>query len=136
MKEFLRKQGLTFYIALATVVGIVLGWALGETAAVLEPLGNLFMNLIKMVIVPLVFLSITLGAASLDDVKKAGKIGFQALGFYMITTVLAILIAISFGHVLQPGVGLNKEQLSKISEKHALDSSAQETAGYQLSRRP
>ena len=121
MKEFLRKRGLTFYIAIATFLGIALGWILGENAGILEPFGDLFMNLIKMVIVPLVFLSITLGAASLDDVKKAGKIGLQALSFYMFTTVFAIAIAVIFGHLLQPGVGLNKEQLAKITEKHAIE---------------
>ena len=112
-----RKRGLTFYIAIATFVGIIVGWILGESASLLEPLGELFMNLIKMVIVPLVFLSITLGAASLDDVKKAGKIGLQAFSFYMFTTVFAISIAILLGSVLQPGVGLDKEQLAKLAKK-------------------
>lgn len=121
MKEFLRKQGLTFYIAFATFLGIAVGWFLGENAGILEPFGDLFMNLIKMVIVPLVFLSITLGAASLDDVKKAGKIGFQAMSFYLVTTAFAIAIALLLGHLLQPGIGLNKEQLTKITEKHAVE---------------
>ena len=114
MKSWLVKKGLTFWISVATVAGIVAGYFLGEAAAVLTPLGDLFMTLIKMVIVPLVFLSITLGAASLDDVRKAGKIGIQAFSFYMITTVFAICIALFFGYIFEPGKGLDQKMLTAV----------------------
>ncbi|MEW6709970.1 MAG: dicarboxylate/amino acid:cation symporter [Candidatus Riflebacteria bacterium] len=123
MKDFFRRQGLTFYITLATALGILVGWLVGESAGILEPFGDLFMNLIKMVIVPLVFLSITLGAASLDDVKKAGKIGLHAFSFYMVTTVLAIVIAILLGVAFQPGVGLDRDKLTKVTQTHSISDS-------------
>jgi Na+/H+-dicarboxylate symporter len=114
MKAWVAEKGLTFWITAATFLGIIAGFFMGPKAAMLEPLGDIFMSLIKMVIVPLVFLSITLGAASLDDVKKAGRIGAQAMAFYLTTTVLAVIIALIFGSLFQPGVGVNKEKVKGL----------------------
>lgn len=122
---------LTFYITLATFLGVIAGFALGETAAILEPLGDIFMTLIKMVIVPLVFLSITLGAASLDDVKKAGRIGAQTFGYYLFTTVLAIMIALALGALFKPGVGIDAEKAkAMIKSEEQKQSEDQSQCGF------
>lgn len=67
------------------------------------PLGTVFLNLIKMLVVPIVFFSITLGTASLGDPKKLGRIGGKALVFFLVTTTIAITIAIAFAYVIEPG---------------------------------
>lgn len=67
--------------------------------------GGVFVNSIRMMIVPLVFVSLTLGAASMGDIKKLGRIGTKTIGFYLVTTAIAITIAILIATIVQPGVG-------------------------------
>lgn len=70
-------------------------------------LGNGFIKLIKMIVVPLVFCSIVVAVASISDVKQFGKIGGSAIAIYIVTTILAVTIAIVVSNFLQPGSGLN-----------------------------
>ncbi|MRG87423.1 dicarboxylate/amino acid:cation symporter [Salinibacillus xinjiangensis] len=68
-----------------------------------SPLGTIFLNLIKMLVVPIVFFSITLGVASLGDPKKLGRIGGKTILFFLATTTIAITIAIGLAYIIQPG---------------------------------
>ncbi|MCA9561471.1 MAG: dicarboxylate/amino acid:cation symporter, partial [Myxococcales bacterium] len=78
--------------------------ALGDSiVAWAQPIGKLFMRLIKMVIVPLVFASLLVGVASLGDVRKLGRLGGKTLGLYMLTTAVAVTIGLIVAHVFQPG---------------------------------
>ncbi len=70
---------------------------------VFTPLGKIFLNLINMLVVPIVFFSITLGTAGLGDPKKLGRIGLKTISYFLMTTTLAITIGISLGYVFQPG---------------------------------
>jgi Na+/H+-dicarboxylate symporter len=72
-------------------------------------IGGIFINAIKMMIVPLVFVSLTLGAASIGDIKKLGRIGGKTVGFYLVTTAIAITIAILIATIVQPGIGTSVE---------------------------
>ena len=74
MKKF-DLSSLGKWIILATVLGAVTGLAMGKDASMFAPVGNLFMTLIKMIVVPMVFFSLVGGAASLGNSKSAGKIG-------------------------------------------------------------
>ncbi|MBM4761346.1 dicarboxylate/amino acid:cation symporter [Bacillus sp. B15-48] len=67
------------------------------------PLGKIFLSLINMLVVPIVFFSITLGTAGLGDPKKLGRIGLKTVSFFLVTTTIAITIAISLGLIMQPG---------------------------------
>lgn len=78
---------------------------------ILKLLGTGFLNLIKMLVVPLVFTSLICGASSMDDVKKLGRIGGKTLGFYMITTALAISISLLIAKVINPGSNLDMSSL-------------------------
>jgi len=69
----------------------------------LDPIGELFMRLIKMVIVPLVFSSLLVGVASLGDVRKLGKLGGKTLGTYLLTTAIAVTVGLMVAHTVQPG---------------------------------
>ena len=69
--------------------------------------GTLFIKLMKMLVVPLVFCSIVVGAASISDIRKIGTIGGRTILIYLITTALAVTIALGLGALIQPGAGLN-----------------------------
>ncbi|MBI9013424.1 MAG: dicarboxylate/amino acid:cation symporter [Clostridiales bacterium] len=122
MKE--KKMGLSTKIFIGLILGLITGLtmyflksAFDSSKAVLfiiddvligflfELVGGIFVNAIRMMIVPLVFVSLTLGAASMGDVKKLGRIGGRTIAFYLVTTAIAITIAILVATIVQPGVG-------------------------------
>ncbi|MDF2840398.1 MAG: sodium:dicarboxylate symporter [Clostridia bacterium] len=74
---------------------------------ILTPVGDVFLRGIKMIVVPLVLCSLISGAASIGDIKKLGRVGGKILSYYMITTALAVTIALIIANVINPGIGLN-----------------------------
>ena len=105
-------MNLSTKILIALGLGIIAGLQLGAEGASfakawIGPLGTIFMNLIKMVIVPLVFSSLVMGVCGLGDVKKLGRIGFKTIALYLLTTAFAIALGIAFGVLVEPGAGLN-----------------------------
>ncbi|WP_028783818.1 dicarboxylate/amino acid:cation symporter [Thalassobacillus devorans] len=105
---------LTTKILLGLVLGAAVGLVLHLTAPdlfttldkyIFSPLGTIFLNLIKMLVVPIVFFSITLGVAALGDPKKLGRIGGKTIAFFLGTTTVAITIAIALAYIFQPGSG-------------------------------
>lgn len=107
-------QNLGFWILVAMVAGIVVGAVMGEQASVFAPLGAFFIQLIKMLVVPLVAVSIISGAAALGGSRSAGKIGFVSIGFILVTTVVSIWIAIVAGLIFKPGAGLTADSVGAI----------------------
>lgn len=101
---------LTTKILIGLVAGIAAGLALAGVPEIVNnyiaPIGTLFLNLIKMIIVPLVFSSLIVGAASTGDVRKLGRIGGKTIGLYLITTSIAVVIGLILGNIIQPGAGL------------------------------
>lgn len=101
---------LTTKILLGMVAGIIAGLLLGGMPQIADtyiaPLGTLFLNLIKMIIVPLVLSSIIVGTASMNDLKKIGRIGGKTIAFYMATTAIAVMIGILLANLINPGTGL------------------------------
>ncbi|GIC75857.1 dicarboxylate/amino acid:cation symporter [Moritella sp. F3] len=93
-------------IVIGMILGITVGIIFGEDAEILKPIGSLFVNTIKMLIVPLVFCSIIVGITSMQDTSKMGRIGFKAVLFYLLSTAVAISIGLLLGNLLQPGSGL------------------------------
>ncbi|WP_221567358.1 dicarboxylate/amino acid:cation symporter [Alkalihalobacillus sp. TS-13] len=97
-------------LILGIIVGIVLNLFAADLFTVLDkyvfgPVGTIFLNLIKMLVVPIVFFSIALGAAGIGDPKKLGRIGGKTIGFFLITTTIAIVIGLGLAYVIQPGAG-------------------------------
>jgi len=88
------------------VLGIVAGLLLGEQSVILKPIGDLFINAIRMLVVPLIFTTLVAGVTSMGSAAKLGSIGVKAIGLYLVTTALAITIGLFFGTVLAPGVGV------------------------------
>ncbi|MFP4003782.1 MAG: dicarboxylate/amino acid:cation symporter [Alphaproteobacteria bacterium] len=94
-------------IALALGIGFGLLWQ--EGAIALEPIGDIFINLIKMLIVPLILTTLVAGVASMGHPATMGRLGLKAFGLYLVTTAFAIMIGLSFGVLFEPGVGLSIE---------------------------
>ncbi len=117
-----KKLKLHTKILIGLCLGVVLGLILGEKATAIEPIGKIFLRLITLIVVPLVFISLMLGTASVGDIKKVGRMGIKTLAYFIITTVIAITIGLLVANLTQPGRGLSKdtqEQLYKSYEAKA-----------------
>lgn len=115
IRSILKNLG--FWILAAMVAGIVVGVAMGDAAAMFKPLGDVFIQLIKMLVVPLVAVSIISGAATLGGSRSAGRIGMVSIGYIIVTTFVAVGIAIVAGLIFQPGAGLSSEGISLLSSQ-------------------
>lgn len=118
---------LTIYIVIALIAGIAVGsifntmadaaWVQWIDQYIFNVLGQIFLNLIFMVVVPVVFISIVLGVVSVGDPKTLGVIGIKTMMFYLASTAIAISLAIGIALILQPGEGqadlLNTEEVSE-----------------------
>lgn len=105
-------MSLTKKIIIALILGVVVGIGLSFTSPdlfsiidkyALDPVGQLFLNLIMMIVVPIVFVSIVLGTAGMGDPGKLGKIGLQTISFYLVTTAIALVVGLGVGFILEPG---------------------------------
>ena len=108
--DMLSKLGT--WIIVATVLGAVVGLVMGKPAHMFAPMGDLFMQLIKMVIVPMVFFSLVSGAAALGKSSSAGKIGLVTFVYYGLTTAVSVVLGIAAAEVFKPGAGINMQSLS------------------------
>lgn len=108
-------KNLGFWILVATVLGAGTGLLLGPSAHALAPVGELFMQLIKMVVVPMVFVSLVGGAAALGRSKGAGKIGFFTFLYYGVTTLISVILGIVVSELFQPGAGINMASISEAA---------------------
>jgi Na+/H+-dicarboxylate symporter len=105
-------MNLSTKILIALGLGIIAGLELGADGVDLAktwiaPFGTIFMNMIKMIIVPLVFSSLVIGVCSLGDVKKIGRIGAKTMAYYLGTTAFAIVLGLILAIIIQPGAGVN-----------------------------
>lgn len=106
-----EEMNLSIQIFLSLVLSVVIGLMLGEGAAApvkmwIAPIGTMFINLIKMMIVPVVFCSLIVGMTSMGDMKKLGRIGVKTLVIYMVTTAIAIVIGFAVAMAIEPGIGM------------------------------
>ncbi|NIM16030.1 MAG: cation:dicarboxylase symporter family transporter, partial [Candidatus Aminicenantes bacterium] len=104
--QLVKKGALPTKIIIGMVLGIAAGIVFRDQAASLKPIGTIFIRLISLIVVPLVFVSLFLGTASMGDLRKLGRIGGKTLLYYMTTTVIAILIGLVLVNVVQPGKGV------------------------------
>ena len=115
-----KSMSLLWKISIGFVLGVVFGFAVGPMVEgslllsgyvmpFLDAAGKIFLTLLRMIIVPLVFSSIVVGAASIGDPKKLGRIGVKTVALYLLTTAAAIVFGLALGNIIQPGVGMNIE---------------------------
>ncbi len=114
MKEK-KKLSLAAKTFIGFGLGIVLGVIFGEKASIVKPLGTIFLNMIKMIVVPMVFFSITAGVAALSDIKKLRNIGVKVVGLYAITSAISVCIGLIMANVTNPGLGFDMSALASDS---------------------
>lgn len=97
---------LLYFIITGAGFGLLAGWFFGESMSSVAWLGTLFLNALKMLVVPLVVSSLIVGVAGLGDVTKMGKTGAITILYYMATTAVSVALGLVFVNLLQPGVGV------------------------------
>lgn len=132
-----KKLGLTTVIFIALIAGAVTGTIINNffmhidvvnkviVEGIFYVIGQGFISLMKMLVVPLVFCSIVCGAASIGDTKTLGKVGVRTIIFYICTTMLAVAVALSIASLINPGLGLDMSAVENV--KTTIDSSATNT---------
>jgi len=122
----MKKMTLTSKILISLIGGIIVGLLLYPLKDIpfvenyiigffLKLGGSVFIKAIKMLVVPLVFISLTVGSSAMGDTRKLGRIGIKTLSFYLFTTAIAITIALVLANIVNPGSGLVIENLAKSS---------------------
>jgi proton glutamate symport protein len=112
----MKKIGIPIQILLGLICGIIAGIVFYKNPGVdtyLKPLGDIFMHLIKMIVVPIVISSIVVGVAGLGNAKQLGKLGFRTILYFEIATTIAIVIGIFFANFFHPGTGVDMHSLAK-----------------------
>ncbi len=112
------KWKLHTQILIGLVLGALAGMLIGPSITVIRPFGTLFIRLITMIVVPLVFASLVVGTASLDDIRKLGRIGIKTVLYFTCTTAIAISLGVFLAKVLGPGRNLDPETKSQLLENY------------------
>lgn len=107
MAEGGKRMGLTTKIFVGLVVGIGLGYFFPDLGVAMKPVGDVFIRMIKMIVVPLIFSSLIMGIAGTGDFKKLGRLGAKALIWFEIATTLALFVGLGLVNLLHPGIGVN-----------------------------
>nr|VFK41829.1 MAG: Na+/H+-dicarboxylate symporter [Candidatus Kentron sp. TC] len=98
---------LLIFIIIGVILGLFSGWYFGQEMLAVAWLGELFLNALKMMILPLIIAAVISGVASMGDVRKLGRVGGVTLGYYIMTTAIAVFIGLVMVNLIQPGVGLD-----------------------------
>jgi len=127
------------------IIGLVLGLAFGVVAATqgwvnfvsnwISPLGKIFINLLKLIAVPLVLSSLITGVASLSDLKKLSRIGGRTISIYITTTAVAVTIGLLAVNILQPGATVPDEMKTKLQETYQSSVSGRVEAAEEVKER-
>ncbi len=109
--------GLYFQVIVAIILGILLGVYQPTLAESMKPLGDGFIRLVKMMIAPIIFVTIVTGIAGMQDTKKVGRVGIKAILYFEVISTMALIIGLIVVNLFQPGVGMNVDP-------HTLDQTA------------
>ncbi len=128
-------KSLYFQVIVAIVIGVLLGHFYPDTGAAMKPLGDGFIKLIKMIIAPIIFCTIVVGIAGMEDMKKVGKTGGLAVLYFEIVSTIALIIGLIVVNVWQPGAGMNVDPSTldtKSIAKYAAPGQMQGTVDFLL----
>ncbi|MBC7543360.1 MAG: cation:dicarboxylase symporter family transporter [Candidatus Sericytochromatia bacterium] len=120
----MRLPSLTTRILIGLIAGIAVGYLFPALGTSLKPLSDLFMHLIKMIVVPLIFGSLIMGIAGAGDFKHVGRIGAKALLYFEAATTLALIIGLAVANVLRPGAGASAAMAGATDPKIATAATA------------
>lgn len=127
-------------ILIGMVLGILAGvmfnlTATQELTVYIEWMGTIFIRLVKMLVVPLVLVSLILGAASLGDIQKVGKMGLKTFGFFMLTTAIAAAIGIGIANIAQPGAGMDPESRESLVAQYESEATSRSDAAKEMAQK-
>ncbi|AXT55415.1 dicarboxylate/amino acid:cation symporter [Aquimarina sp. MMG015] len=129
----MKKLALHWQIMIGMIAGILFGflmtqfsWGKGFTGDWIAPLGTIFVNLLKLIAVPLILASLIKGISDLKDISKFKKIGGRTIIIYVLTTVIAITIGLLLVNVMKPGDGITPETIEKLTNEYASSSKISE----------
>jgi proton glutamate symport protein len=112
----LKRIGLAWQILIGLILGIIVGaifYGNPQVAAYLQPIGDIFLRLIKMIVIPIVISSIIVGIASVGDTKKLGRLGGKTILYFEIITTIAIILGLVVANLFQPGAGVDMGSIQK-----------------------
>jgi Na+/H+-dicarboxylate symporter len=121
----LRKSGVANKIFAGLALGAAAGLAFGPDAALVKPVGTAFIRLIKMVVIPLIFASLLVGAASLGNLRKLGRIGGKTLAFYFSYYIVAVALGLFLANVFQPGKNIPESVQAELKANFGETADAQ-----------
>ncbi|ATH94428.1 glutamate:protein symporter [Bacillus glycinifermentans] len=113
MKLSKLLKNLTFQVITAVLLGVLVGVLWPDAGKQMKPLGDTFINAVKMVIAPIIFFTIVLGIAKMGDMKKVGKVGGKAFIYFEVVTTLALIVGLFVVNLIKPGAGLDYSKLEK-----------------------
>ena len=111
------SKSLYVQVLVAVVLGALLGHFYPAYGKLMQPLGDAFVKLVRMVIAPIIFVTVAVGIAKLTDTKAVGRIGLKAIGYFEVMTTVASLIGLAIAFLVQPGAGVN-------ADPHALNAAS------------
>lgn len=120
----MKKIGLAWQILIGLVLGIIIGaifYGNPDIGKYLQPIGDIFLRLIKMIVIPIVISSIIVGIASVGDGKHLGKLGGKTILYFEIVTTIAILVGLLVANIFHPGTGVNMHSIHKVDINSYVD---------------
>jgi aerobic C4-dicarboxylate transport protein len=126
---------LYFQVVCAILIGILLGHFYPALAVKMQPLGEAFIKAIKMLIAPIIFCTVVHGIASMNDMKKVGRVGLKAIVYFEVVTTLALIVGLIIVNLWQPGAGMNVDPSAidtKSIQSYATQAKSQNTVDYLL----
>ena len=105
-------RSLYFWVLVAIASGVLVGWLWPETGRALKPLGDGFIKLVKMIITPVIFLTVVTGIAGMADLRAFGRVGIKALAYFLTVSTFALAVGLIVANVVRPGAGLNIDPAS------------------------
>ncbi len=124
---------LYFQVLVAIALGGAIGHFAPDTGQALKPLGDAFIKLVKMVIAPVIFLTVVTGIAGMRDLEKVGRVALKALGYFLVFSTLALVVGLIVANVVQPGAGMNIDPATLKTDKvaeYAAKAHDQTTVGF------
>jgi aerobic C4-dicarboxylate transport protein len=124
-----RTHYLYIAVIVAVIAGVTLGIVVPDFAVKLEPLGELFIELVKMMISPIIFCTIVLGVGSVASAAQVGKVGGLALGYFLTMSTFALAIGLVVGNLIKPGEGLD---LTEEAAKAGAEQVGEKESGWEF----
>lgn len=112
----MKKLSMSAKVFLGFGIGIVLGMVFQKDILFVKPVGDIFLKLIQMIVIPLIFCSIISGIASIGDIGKLRRIGTKVMGFYIVTTILSTILGLVVAHIIRPGTGFRMYDIQASGE--------------------